>query len=143
MKVTFIPFIQSQLEIFDPEGGFSSLPSFAMQGSDSLGQPSSHTVAHEASVEEETAGTARGLNSHSTNGKLPDAETALSDPWLGRLLCEALGGAFSRRPIVGDKFVRGHERRIVRGSNGWNSFLILLLKHHQSVMERLTKRRLP
>jgi hypothetical protein len=82
MKVTFIPFIQRQLEIFDHEGGFSSLSSFAMQGSDSLGQPSSHTVTHEASIEEETAETTTDLSSHSTNGRLTDAEIASSDPWL-------------------------------------------------------------
>jgi hypothetical protein len=70
MKVTLISFIQSQLELFDHEGGVSSLSSFAMQGSDSLVQLSSHTVTHEASVEEETARTARGLNSHSANRRL-------------------------------------------------------------------------
>jgi hypothetical protein len=76
MKVTFIPFIQSQLEIFDPEGCLSSLSSFAMQGSNSLVQPSSHTVTHETSVEEET------LNSHSANRRLTDAEAVSSDLWL-------------------------------------------------------------
>jgi hypothetical protein len=38
MKVTLISFIQSQLEIFDHEGGVPSLSPFAMQGSDSLVQ---------------------------------------------------------------------------------------------------------
>ena len=42
-------------------------------------------VTHEASVEEETAETAEtatDLNSHCTNGRLTDAESASSDPWL-------------------------------------------------------------
>ena len=132
LKVTFIPFIQSQLEIFDHEGSFSSLSSFAMERSDSLGQPSSLTVTHDASAEKETAEPVTDLYSHSSNGRPTESETASSDQWLDERLPtisgEALWGAFSQQPIISDRSDPGRERRIFRGSDGWDSFLILLLK---------------